>query len=165
MRAVLDHCSDGVKHSVAAGDTIIREGQTSGHLFVLIEGQLDIVKGDTVVASLTEPGAVVGEMSVLLEQPHTATVRAATDTSVYEFENANDFLRDHPTVALMIARLLAQRLNVATSYLADIKQQYAGHGTHLSMVGELLENMVNLSPTKVSPGSDRHSDRQGDPRI
>ena len=40
MRAVLDHCSDGVKHSVAAGDTIIREGQTSGHLFVLIEGQL-----------------------------------------------------------------------------------------------------------------------------
>jgi CRP/FNR family transcriptional regulator, cyclic AMP receptor protein len=165
MRAVLDHCSDGVKHSVAAGDTIIREGQTSGHLFVLIEGQLDVVKGDTVVASLTEPGAVVGEMSVLLEQPHTATVRAAMETQVYEFENATDFLRDHPTVALMIARLLAQRLNVATSYLADIKQQYAGHGTHLSMVGELLENMVNLSPTKVSPGSDRHSDRQADPRI
>jgi hypothetical protein len=65
----------------------------------------------------------------------------------------------------MIARLLAQRLNVATSYLADIKQQYAGHGTHLSMVGELLENMVNLSPTKVSPGSDRGSDRQNDPRM
>jgi CRP/FNR family cyclic AMP-dependent transcriptional regulator len=165
MRAVLDYCSDGVRHSVNAGDTIIREGQISGHLFVLIEGQLDIVKGDTVVASLTEPGAVVGEMSVLLEQPHTATVRAAIATEVYEFENATDFLRDHPTVALMIARLLAQRLNVATSYLADIKQQYAGHGTHLSMVGELLDNMVNLSPTKVSPGSDRHSDRQADPRI
>ncbi len=163
MRAVLDHCSDGVKHSVAAGDTIIREGQTSGHLFVLIEGQLDIVKGDTVVASLTD--AVIGEMSVLLEQPHTATVRAVMETQIYEFENATDFLRDHPTVALMIARLLAQRLHVATSYLADIKQQYAGHGTHLSMVSELLDNMVNLSPTKVSPGSDRHSDRQGDPRI
>jgi CRP/FNR family cyclic AMP-dependent transcriptional regulator len=165
MRAVLDYCSDGVKHSLAAGDVIIREGQTSGHLFVLIEGQLDVVKGDTVVASLTGPGAVVGEMSALLEQPHTATVRAAMDTQVYEFENATQFLRDHPTVALMIAQLLAQRLNVATSYLADIKQQYAGHGTHLSMVGDLLESMVNLSPSKVSPGSDRHLDRQADPRM
>lgn len=165
MRAVLDYCRDGVKHGVAAGEIIIREGQLSGHLFVLIDGRLDVVKGDTVVASVTEPGAVFGEMSVLLEQPHTATVRAAIDSSVYEFENATRFLRDHPAVAFMIARLLAQRLNVATSYVADIKRQYAGHGTHLAMVGELLESMVNLSPTTVSPGSDRHADLQDDPRM
>jgi CRP-like cAMP-binding protein len=161
MRAVLDHCSEGLKRSVPAGTSLMREGETTGHLFILIEGQLDVVKGDTVVASLTEPGAIVGEMSVLLQQSHTATVRAASDAMVYEFEDAMTFLRDHPAMAFMIAQLLAQRLNVATSYLADIKQQYAGHGTHLSMVGELLENMVNLSPSKVSPGSDR----QPDPRM
>ena len=45
---------------------------------MLIEGRLEVVKGDSVVAVLTEPGAVLGEMSVLLEQPHTATVRAAS---------------------------------------------------------------------------------------
>ena len=158
MRAILDYCTGGTRRSVAAGTLVIHEGGKTGHLFVLIEGRLEVVKGDSVVAVLTEPGAVLGEMSVLLEQPHTATVRAASDTVIYEIDDAAAFLRDQPAVALLIARLLAQRLNVATTYLADLMHQYAGHGTHLSMVGELLQSMINLPPTEVSPGSDRQSD-------
>jgi CRP-like cAMP-binding protein len=98
---------------------------------------------------------------VLLDKPHTATVRAAQDSTIYEIDDAASFLRNQPAVALLIARMLAQRLNVANTYLADLKQQYAGHGNHLAMVGDLLQSMINLSPTEVSPGSDR----QSDPRI
>jgi CRP/FNR family cyclic AMP-dependent transcriptional regulator len=158
MRAVLDYCTGGIQRNVPAGTLVIHEGGTTGHLFVLIAGQLEVIKGDTVVASIVEPGAVVGEMSVLLDKPHTATVRAASDSTVYEFDDAAAFLRDQPAVALLIARLLAQRLNVATTYLADIMHQYAGHGDHLAMVGEILQSMINLPPIKVSPGSDRQSD-------
>jgi CRP/FNR family cyclic AMP-dependent transcriptional regulator len=158
MRAVLEYCIGGHRSSVSAGTLVIREGETTGHLFVLIQGQLEVVKGDTVVASITEPGAILGEMSVLLQQPHTATVRAASDSTIYEFSDAASFLGAQPAVALLIARLLAQRLNVATTYLADIKRQYAGHGNHLAMVGDVLESMINLSPTNLSPGSDRQSD-------
>jgi CRP/FNR family cyclic AMP-dependent transcriptional regulator len=61
-------------------------------------------------------------------------------------------------VALLVARLLVQRLNVATTYLADIIKQYAGHGDHLAVVGEILQSMINLPPIKISPGSDRQSD-------
>ena len=74
------------------------------------------------------------------------------------FDDAASFLRDQPAVALLIARLLAQRLNVATTYLADLTHQYAGHGSHLSMVSELLHSMINLPPSQVAPGSDRQSD-------
>jgi CRP/FNR family cyclic AMP-dependent transcriptional regulator len=158
MRAVLDYCSGGNQRNVSAGTFVLHEGRTTGHLFVLIEGRLEVVKGDTVVASITEPGAVVGEMSVLLDQPHTATVRAASDSTIYEFSDAASFLREQPAMALLIARLLAQRLNVATTYLADIMHQYAGHGDHLSMVGEILQSMINLPPLEISPGSDRQSD-------
>ena len=158
MRAVLDYCSGALQRNVSAGTLILHEGSTTGHLFVLIEGKLEVVKGDTVVASIVEPGAVVGEMSVLLDQPHTATVRAASNSTIYEFSDAGSFLRDQPAVALLIARLLAQRLNVATTYLAAVMHQYAGHGDHLAMVGEILQNMINLPPIKVSPGSDRQSD-------
>ena len=158
MRAVLDYCSGGIQRDVPAGTLVIREGGTTGHLFVLIQGRLEVIKGDTIVASITEPGAVVGEMSVLLDKPHTATVRAASDSTIYEFSDAAAFLRDQPEVALLIARLLAQRLNVATTYLADIMHQYAGHGDHLAMVGEILQSMINLPPAQVSPGSDRQSD-------
>jgi CRP-like cAMP-binding protein len=158
MRGVLDYCTGGSQRQVSAGTVVIREGGTTGHLYVLIDGRLEVLKGETVVASIGEPGAIVGEMSVLLDKPHTATVRAASDSTLYEFEDAGAFLRDQPAVALLIARLLAQRLNVANTYLADIMQQYAGHGDHLAMVGEILQSMINLPPIQVSPGSDRQSD-------
>ena len=161
MRAVLDYCSGATKRGVPAGTFVLHEGSKTGHLFVLLEGRLEVIKGDSVVAVLTEPGALLGEMSVLLDQPHTATVRAAADSIVYEFDDAAAFLRDQPQVSLLIARLLAQRLNVANTYLADLMRQYAGQGNHLSMVGELLQSMINLPPSQISPGSDR----QSDPRI
>ena len=158
MRAVLDYCTGGVERKVPEGTLVIHEGGKTGHLFVLLQGKLEVIKGDSIVAVLTEPGAMLGEMSVLLDQPHTATVRAASDSTIYEFDDAASFLRDQPQVALLIARLLAQRLNVATTYLADLMHQYAGHGTHLSMVSELLQSMINLPPSQVSPGSDLQSD-------
>jgi CRP-like cAMP-binding protein len=161
MREILEYCIGGIRRNVSPGDLVVHEGGRTGHLYVLIEGRLEVVKGDTVVASITEPGAVFGEMSVLLDKPHTATVRAASDSAIYEIDDAASFLRAQPAAALLIARMLAQRLNVANTYLADIKRQYAGHGNHLEMVGDILQSMINLSPTQVSPGSDR----QSDPRI
>jgi len=161
MGTILDYCTDGTQRQVKAGTLIVTEGGTSGHLYVLMDGKVEVIKGDTVVATIAEPGAVLGEMSVLLDQPHTATVRACSDSIIYEFEDAASFLKQQPGVALLIARMLAQRLNVANTYLADLKRQYAGHGTHLAMVGEVLQSMINLPPSEVSPGSDR----QSDPRI
>ena len=158
MRDILEYCIGGVRRNATAGTEVLHEGGRTGHLYVLIEGRLEVVKGDTVVATLTEAGAVLGEMSVLLDQPHTATVRAAQDSVIYEIDDAASFLRQQPAVALIIARMLAQRLNVANTYLADLKRQYAGHGNHLAMVGDLLQSMINLPPTQVSPGSDRQSD-------
>src|SRR6478736_48760 len=158
MRNILEYCTGGLRRDVAAGTEVVHEGGRTGHLYVLIEGRLEVVKGDIVVATLTEPGAVLGEMSVLLDQPHTATVRAAQDSVVYEIDDAASFMRQQPAVALVIARMLAQRLNVATTYLADLKHQYGGHGNHLAMVGDILQSMINLPPTQVSPGSDRQSD-------
>jgi CRP/FNR family cyclic AMP-dependent transcriptional regulator len=161
MREILDYCTEGNQRRVPAGAVVLQEGTKTGRLFVLIEGRLEVIRGDAVVAVLAEPGAVTGEMSLLLDRPHTATVRAASDSTIYEFSDAACFLNAQPVVALLIARLLAQRLNVATTYLADLMKQYAGHGTHLEMVGEILQSMISLPRQQVSPGSDR----QSDPRI
>ena len=158
MHTVLDYCTGGSKRHVPAGTLVVQEGSITGRLFVLIEGRLEIVRSHNVVAVLTEPGAIFGEMSALLNQPHSATVRAASDSVIYDCGDATEFLRNQPAVVLLIAQLLAQRLNVATTYLADLMQQYSSHGTHLSMVGELLQTMINLPPMQVSPGSDRKFD-------
>jgi CRP/FNR family transcriptional regulator, cyclic AMP receptor protein len=158
MHAILDYCKEAAQRQVPAGTIVLREGTKTGRLFILIEGRLEVIRGGAVVAVLAEPGALTGEMSLLLDRPHTATVRAAADSLIYEVDDAASFLNQQPSVALLIAQLLAQRLNVATTYLADLMKQYAGHGTHLEMVGEILQSMISLPPQQVSPGSDRESD-------
>ena len=161
MREILKYCAGGHEQKVRAGQTILHEGSRTGRLHILMEGRVEVVRGDVVVAGIAEPGAIFGEMSVLLEQSHTAEVRAATDATIYEIADAARFMRDNPDVALLVAKLLARRLYVATTYLADLRRQYAGHGNHLARVGDLLQSMINLAPAETSPGSDR----QSDPRI
>src|SRR3954471_5367873 len=51
MRAVLDHCTGGTERQVEGGTVVVSEGGTSsGHLYVLIEGKLEVLKSDMVVA-------------------------------------------------------------------------------------------------------------------
>ena len=56
-------------------------------------------------------------MSVLLDAPQTATVRAVTEVDYFVIDNAIDVLRSHPDWLLQIARLLAQRVNATTAQL------------------------------------------------
>ena len=78
-----------IRREVPKGTVLIKEGGKTGHLFVLIAGRLEVLRGDAVVAVLSEPGAVTGEMSMLLDRPHTATVRAGASSTVYEIEDAD----------------------------------------------------------------------------
>ncbi|MGC2778464.1 MAG: cyclic nucleotide-binding domain-containing protein [Bradyrhizobium sp.] len=158
MTDFLRHCTGGHERIIASGTSLLEEGYGTGHLYVLLEGRLEVVKAGSTVALVSEPGAMFGEMSLLLEQPHTATVRALADCRIYEILDAQRFLAENPEATLWIARMLAQRLNVANTYLADLKRQYAGHGTHLAMVGDVLQSMINLPPQQVSPGTDLESD-------
>jgi CRP/FNR family cyclic AMP-dependent transcriptional regulator len=161
MNEILKYCISGREKRIPAGETILHEGTRTARLYILIDGRVEVMRGDVVVASIADPGAMFGEMSVLLEQNHSAGVRAVTDTTIYEIDDAAQFMRDNPDVTLEVAKLLARRLYLATTYLADVRRQYAGHDNHLAMVGDLLQSMINLSPAEVSPGSDR----QSDPRI
>ena len=57
-----------------------RDGVRRGHhdrtAFDFKSGAVAIVKGGTEIATVAEPGAVLGELSALLDQPHSADVRA-----------------------------------------------------------------------------------------
>ena len=59
-----------------AGETVLSAGSTTGRLLFLKEGAVTVEKEGVQIARVTEPGAVFGELSVLLDQPHTADVRA-----------------------------------------------------------------------------------------
>ncbi len=49
MREILDYCSGGTRRAAPAGTEVIHEGGNTGHLFVLSEGRVEVVRGDTVI--------------------------------------------------------------------------------------------------------------------
>ena len=65
------------------GETVLGAGTTSGRLFVLKTGAVEVMKDGTQIAEVSEHGAIFGELSMLLDQPHTADVRALEDTEFH----------------------------------------------------------------------------------
>ncbi len=142
---------------VEAGSAVVTEGGASGAVWVLVEGALQVLKGDVAVNTITKPGAIIGEMSVLLGIRHGSTVVATETTRLRYAEDGPSFLFDDPEITRLIAVGLAERLNFVSSYLADLKQQY-GDTTGLSMVSEVLAHLANRQTDPVRPGSARDPD-------
>jgi CRP/FNR family cyclic AMP-dependent transcriptional regulator len=158
MASILDLCDGAARKEFDAGTVLLTEGSTSGQLYVLSEGRVEVLRGDTQVATVGDRGAVFGEMSVLLNRPHTATVKALTPVSVFVFSDAASFLRAHPEIAFLLCRLLAERLNAATTYLADLTHQFRGHRNHLGMVGEVLETLIHQQSEDFKLGPEGETD-------
>jgi CRP-like cAMP-binding protein len=106
---------------IAPGMALIEQGGRTGQLYVLKDGELEVLRDGKHVATIKTPGSVIGEMSILLDAPQTATVRAVSEVDFYVIDNALDVLRTHPDWLLQIARLLAQRVNATTAQLTRDK--------------------------------------------
>ena len=158
MNSILSLCDGLPEVTFATGAVLLPEGGKTGILYVLIDGEVEILKGDFQVDTASESGAIFGEVSVLLDMPHMATVRALTPLRAYKIENAVDFLHSQPKIALEVARLLAQRLNGVTNYLVDLKHQFEDERSHLGMVDEVLETLVHQQRQSFVPGSNRDPD-------
>jgi hypothetical protein len=74
------------------------------------------------------------------------------------FENAESFLKSNPEIAFFVGKLLAERLNAATTYLVDLKRQFAGQGNHLGMVGEVLETLIHQQSDEFTSGPEAEAD-------
>lgn len=145
MSSILDLCAQHQLpiRSFAPGTLILPEGQRLGSLFFLREGSVEILKQDVELTQVSSPGAVFGEISVLMKTPHMATVRTLTDSSFYVADDAQALLAAHPEFYEHIACLLAIRLTSVSAYLVDLKRQFATRDDHLGMVDEVLESLLH----------------------
>jgi len=163
MRSILDQYKGMDERSFQPGEIMIVEGESSGRLFVLIDGAVEVFRGDETggeveIALVSEPGSIFGEMSMLLDLPHTASVRATTNVRAFVVDNAAAFLRARPEIALPVAKLLARRLHAATSYLVDLKQQFEGFENHFGMVDEVLQSLTHQQDDDFMPVDELPSD-------
>jgi CRP-like cAMP-binding protein len=72
---------------VAAGATVMQEGAVEDWLYVVVDGELEVVRADR--RATIGPGGVVGELAVLDPMPRSATVRAVTDCLLFKLDKAD----------------------------------------------------------------------------
>lgn len=87
-----------------AGTVLTREGQLGGLLFIILEGEAEVLKGTRRISSLG-PGDVIGELSLIDGQGRSASVRAVSDVELLEITD-RDFTKLVKTSPKFVRNLL-----------------------------------------------------------
>ena len=103
-----------------AGEMVLANGSRTDQLLILRKGSVAVVKAGIEIARVTEPGAVFGEISALLDCAHTADVRAVTAT---QFHVAHPAALQDPAALFYVAAILARRLDGANQALVELKSE------------------------------------------
>jgi len=108
-----------VKHRFKRGETIVEQGKKANALFIILTGRARVVTSDSrgreVILASMQPGDYIGEMSLIDDEPHSATVRAEVQTDVLMLGRA-EFARclpENSSMAYAVLRGLVQRLRHA----------------------------------------------------
>lgn len=111
-----------------AGATIVRQGDTSMSLYVVLSGAVRVRRepeggGGAVEVERLGPGGAFGELGLIDDQPRAATVVAEQPTTCallakWDFQNE---LRDDPEIALSLLPVLTGRIRELDSLLAQAR--------------------------------------------
>jgi CRP-like cAMP-binding protein len=101
--------------SYAAGEEIVREGESGTDVFLLLEGSLSVSRkrawfGSKTVGRL-ESGALFGEVGFLVQSPRSATVTASAASKIFRLGAADmqRLLSQNPRFAQQLAALAKER--------------------------------------------------------
>lgn len=119
------------KRRYKRGEFIVEQGQKTHKLYILLTGRARVLTrhsgGREVILATMSPGDYIGEMSLIDNEPHSASVRAEMMTDVLVLDG-EDFTRCMPepgTVAYAVMHGLTERLrradrNIQSLALMDV---------------------------------------------
>jgi len=107
---LLDMDEDEVE-DFGPGEIIFTQGEEADHLYLVLEGDVELSVGGNVVATIGE-GKVMGEMAIIESQPRSAMAVAKGDVRLLpvDRERFERLVRKNPGFALTVLRTMAGRL-------------------------------------------------------
>lgn len=109
--------------SFAAGQCIFNQGEAGTTMYVVYQGEVDLLVNGQRVEKLG-PGGVLGEMGLIDTAPRSASAVARTDCKLIPVNHERFALlvQHTPDFALQIMRVMAGRLRVMDQLLMDRRQ-------------------------------------------
>ncbi len=106
--------SSMVKIHLKAGDVLVKQGDPSDSLHVLLSGRLIVKTSAGKVVGQISRGQTVGEMGLITQEPRSATVIALRDSLLLQLDSQhfNQVSEKHPGVLLEVAKTITRRLQM-----------------------------------------------------
>tara|TARA_Y100000590_G_scaffold441185_1_gene567495 strand:+ start:438 stop:956 length:519 start_codon:yes stop_codon:yes gene_type:complete len=103
------------------GDVIIREGENSTDAYIILRGEVNVIKNKKIIATLKE-NSLFGEIGLVDQRPRTATCVAKTGCTLGTVtrENYTKLLEHRPKAVLPILRLVADRMRNLMSFVEGL---------------------------------------------
>lgn len=97
--------------SFAAGKPIVQAGDAGETMYVVMEGETEILDGPLIL-EVAGPGSIVGELALIDDVPRSATVVAKTDCRLVPVDRKRFeyMVQETPYFALAVMKVLADRL-------------------------------------------------------
>ena len=107
---------------IKAGVALFQEGDEGRMMYVLATGNADVFVGNRVVEKL-QHGSIVGEISIVLPGPRSASVVASTDCEFVEVDEKRfQFLvQQTPFFATQVMRVMAERLRKVNQLVTPLE--------------------------------------------
>jgi len=138
-----------VERNFMSNEFIFWEGETPVWFYIVIEGQVKVIKhsssGREFIIAFFGPGEMIGEVAVFENKPYPASAQSIARTRVIGIrqEAFLAFLASRPQVALRIINILGGRLRDAQTRLRDL----AGEKVEQRLASTLLRLSSKLGPT------------------
>jgi CRP/FNR family cyclic AMP-dependent transcriptional regulator len=102
--------------TLTEGEVIFREGEQGDLMFAVVEGVIELSVNGRIVDQVGE-GQIVGEMALIDESPRSATATAAGPATVAPVDRKRFvyLVQEHPTFALTVMEIMAERLRKANA--------------------------------------------------
>lgn len=93
------------------GDIIIREGEKAREILTLVSGKVGVFSNGYKLTEISEQGKILGELSVILNRPRTASLIALEDTTILTLaRTVDELIQKYPDLIKKILYDMAERL-------------------------------------------------------
>jgi CRP-like cAMP-binding protein len=102
----------------SAGTTIFNEGDPGDLMYVVQEGELEVLYRGKVIETIG-PGGIVGEMALVDQSPRSASVIAKTDCALVCLDETGFkvHVSHTPFFAVQVMRVMVERLRKMLKYV------------------------------------------------
>ncbi|MEL6551960.1 MAG: cyclic nucleotide-binding domain-containing protein [Cyanobacteria bacterium J06621_11] len=138
----------GYRQSFKANEVLFHEGDPGSSFYIVLSGSVEVYleKLDQKVVATRGMGEFFGEMSLLLDAPRSASIRALEDTLLFVVERSNlqPILQRHPELADHISTELSLRSDSLRALGVDVGGA-EGSSNPLVWIRERLAKLFDLS--------------------